>query len=167
MDGLAAVRSLIPQGTTAVLIGRSGVGKSSLVNLLVGSEVQPTQEVRAYDGKGKHTTVNRTIIDIPGAGRIVDMPGVRGLGMWENEQGVGTAFADVEAFAQQCRFRDCKHSGEPGCAVAAAVEAGELSQARADSYIALLREIQQTRERKVQQSYKMHDRSRYRGSSRR
>lgn len=121
-----AVRALLAPGTTTVLIGRSGVGKSSLVNMLVGAEVLSVGAVREGDGKGRHTTVSREIVEVPGAGRIVDMPGVRGLGLWDAEEGIGAAFPDVEALAAQCRFRDCTHHGEPGCAVRAAVESGEL-----------------------------------------
>ena len=104
---------------TAVLIGRSGVGKSSLVNMLVGSDVQKTTEVRG-DGKGRHTTVSREIIDLPSGGRIIDMPGVRGLGLWDADEGIGAAFSDIEELASSCRFRDCTHTNEPGCAVRAA-----------------------------------------------
>ena len=103
---------------TAVLIGRSGVGKSSLVNMLVGSDVQKTTEVRG-DGKGRHTTVSREIIDLPSGGRIIDMPGVRGLGLWDADEGIGAAFSDIEELASSCRFRDCTHTNEPGCAVRA------------------------------------------------
>ncbi|MFR5091197.1 MAG: ribosome small subunit-dependent GTPase A [Adlercreutzia equolifaciens] len=107
-----------------------GVGKSSLVNMLVGVEVLSVGAVREGDGKGRHTTVSREIVEVPGAGRIVDMPGVRGLGLWDAEEGIGAAFPDVEALAAQCRFRDCTHHGEPGCAVRAAVESGELMPER-------------------------------------
>ena len=94
-----AVRALLAPGTTTVLIGRSGVGKSSLVNMLVGAEVLSVGAVREGDGKGRHTTVSREIVEVPGAGRIVDMPGVRGLGLWDAEEGIGAAFPDVEALA--------------------------------------------------------------------
>ena len=142
------VRALGPTGTTAVLIGKSGVGKSSLVNLLLGSDVQETGQVREFDGKGRHTTVSRELIAIPGAGSVVDMPGVRGLGLWESDAGIETAFADIAQLAEQCRFRDCKHVHEPGCAVRAAVESGELAQLRLDSYRSLSDELEQTRERR-------------------
>ena len=132
---------------TAVLIGRSGVGKSSLVNMLVGSKVQKTTEVRS-DGKGRHTTVSRQIIDLPGGGHIIDMPGVRGLGLWDAEEGIGAAFSDVEELAQDCRFRDCSHANEPGCAVRAAVEEGSLSPARLESYLRLRDESKQVRKRR-------------------
>ena len=132
---------------TAVLIGRSGVGKSSLVNMLVGSKVQKTTEVRS-DGKGRHTTVSRQIIDLPGGGHIIDMPGVRGLGLWDAEEGIGAAFSDVEELAQDCRFRDCSHVNEPGCAVRAAVEEGSLSEARLESYLRLRDESKQVRKRR-------------------
>ena len=132
---------------TAVLIGRSGVGKSSLVNMLVGSQVQKTTEVRS-DGKGRHTTVSRQIIDLPGGGHIIDMPGVRGLGLWDAEEGIGAAFSDVEELAQDCRFRDCSHVNEPGCAVRAAVEEGSLSSARLESYLRLRDESKQVKKRR-------------------
>ena len=143
-----AVRALLAPGTTTVLIGRSGVGKSSLVNMLVGAEVLSVGAVREGDGKGRHTTVSREIVEVPGAGRIVDMPGVRGLGLWDAEEGIGAAFPDVEALAAQCRFRDCTHHGEPGCAVRAAVESGELMPERYGSYQALQQEMAAMRDRR-------------------
>lgn len=145
-----AVRRLLAPGTTTVLIGRSGVGKSSLVNMLVGTEVLEVGAVREGDGKGRHTTVSREIVAVPGAGRIVDMPGVRGLGLWDAEAGIEAAFPDVEALAEECRFRDCTHQGEPGCAVCAAVAAGTLPGARYDSYQALCREAADVRDRREQ-----------------
>ena len=132
---------------TAVLIGRSGVGKSSLVNMLVGSDVQKTTEVRG-DGKGRHTTVSREIIDLPSGGRIIDMPGVRGLGLWDADEGIGAAFSDIEELASSCRFRDCTHTNEPGCAVRAAVEAGELAASRLESYVRLREESDQVKTRR-------------------
>lgn len=132
---------------TAVLIGRSGVGKSSLVNMLVGSDVQKTTEVRG-DGKGRHTTVSREIIDLPSGGRIIDMPGVRGLGLWDADEGIGAAFSDIEELASSCRFRDCAHTNEPGCAVRAAVEAGELAASRLESYVRLREESAQVKTRR-------------------
>lgn len=147
-----AVRKLMAPGTTTVLIGKSGVGKSSLVNLLVGSEVQETAEVREVDGKGRHTTVSREMIDVPGGGRVVDMPGVRGLGLWDAESGIEAAFSDIEELAASCKFRDCHHEGEPGCAVRRAVEEGTLAQGRLDSYHALRNETVEIRERREEAS---------------
>ena len=151
----------------AILIGKSGVGKSSLVNMLAGGEVQDVGEVRARDGKGRHTTVDRVMVDIPGGGRVVDMPGVRGLGLWDADAGLGAAFADVEELAASCRFRDCKHADEPGCAVQAAVQSGELAQARLDSYRSFAAELQEVRERRDEARHmrgeKASDRRRRRG----
>lgn len=149
-QSVEAVRALIGPGQMAVLIGRSGVGKSSLVNLLLGYELQETQEVREGDGKGRHTTVSREIIELPGGGRIVDMPGVRGLGLWDADAGIEAAFADIEELAESCRFRDCRHVNEPGCAVLAAVADGSVSQARYDSYCALKDETRTIKERREQ-----------------
>ena len=149
-----AVRHLVPAGTTAVLIGRSGVGKSTLINVLVGTEARRTAHVRQTDGKGRHTTVNRAIISIPGGGDIVDMPGVRGLGLWDADAGIDAAVADIERMAEQCRFRDCKHQREPGCAVRAAVESGELSAERLEAYQQLRQETAATRQRREQAAWK-------------
>ena len=142
------VRALLAPGDVAVLIGKSGVGKSSLVNVLAGDIVQETGDVRSYDGKGRHTTVDRVMIEIPGGGFIVDMPGVRGLGLWDADTGLEAAFADVDDLAASCRFRDCKHVDEPGCAVLAAVEAGELARTRLDSYRLLATEVERVREQR-------------------
>ncbi len=133
-DSIERVRDLVKPDRMAVLIGKSGVGKSSLVNLLAGDDVRAVGEVREGDGKGRHTTVSRAIVDLPGGGCVVDMPGIRGLGLWDAEAGIEAAFADVEEFASQCRFRDCRHRDEPGCAVRAAVESGEISSERFASY---------------------------------
>lgn len=142
------VRSLFACGEVAILIGKSGVGKSSLVNVLAGEEVQDTNPVRCSDGKGRHTTVDRVMVRIPGGGLVVDMPGVRGLGLWDADSGLDAAFEDVEALALQCRFRDCKHIEEPGCAVRAAIASGELAQERFDSYQSLAAEIGAVRKRR-------------------
>lgn len=158
--GLAQVSQALTPGSMTVLVGKSGVGKSSLINLLAGAEVQQTGAVREGDGKGRHTTVSREIIDLPGGARIVDMPGVRGLGMWESDAGIGAAFADVEELAQQCRFGDCKHVNEPGCAVRAAVADGTLSAERLESYLGLKAETEKMRERKEQARWAQKDKDR-------
>lgn len=146
-ESIERLRAFIPAGTVAVLIGRSGVGKSSLVNLLAGSEVQETSAVRATDGKGRHTTVNRSMVALPGGGYVVDMPGVRGLGLWDSREGIDAAFPDVAGPAAYCRFRDCTHTNEPGCAVQAAVAAGTLSPERVASYVRLVTENAEQQER--------------------
>jgi len=149
-ESIEQVRALVKPGTLTVLVGKSGVGKSSLVNLLVGREVQQTGAVREHDGKGRHTTVSREVVDIPGGGSVVDMPGIRGLGLWDADAGIEAAFADIAELAASCRFRDCRHIDEPGCAVRQAVAEGELGQTRLDSYLALRAEAEQTAERREQ-----------------
>lgn len=128
------IEGAFPPGTTTILLGSSGAGKSSLINALLGQERQLVSDVRAQDGKGRHTTVSREVVPLPNGGRIVDMPGIRGVGLWDADVGIARAFADVEELAQGCRFRDCTHGSEPGCAVRAAVEEGVLGQARLDYY---------------------------------
>ena len=145
---IEAVRALVPPGQTAILIGKSGVGKSSLVNALAGRQLQDTSPVRDFDGKGRHTTVDRVMVDIPGGGSVVDMPGVRGLGLWDADEGIGIAFADIVDLSAACRFRDCKHEDEPGCAVLAAIEAGELAQTRLDSFRSLTKELKAVQDRR-------------------
>ena len=149
-ESIENVRALIPKNSLVVLMGKSGVGKSSLVNALAGKQVQRTGAVRTYDGKGRHTTVSREMIEVLGGGRVIDMPGVRGLGLWDADEGIGAAFDDIESLSAQCRFRDCKHEGEPGCAVQQAVESGQISAERLKSYRALKQETQKVNERREQ-----------------
>lgn len=139
---------------TAVLMGRSGVGKSSLVNVLVGRPVQATYAVRSSDGRGRHTTVAREIVDVPGGGRLIDMPGVRGLGLWDADAGIATAFPDIMDLAASCRFRDCRHKDEPACAVQAAVSAGTLSSARLRAFHDLMDENERGKTRREEAARK-------------
>jgi ribosome small subunit-dependent GTPase A len=128
-EGLDALRALLGPGRTAAMVGPSGVGKSSLANALAGREVAPTQDVREADGRGRHTTTSRELHLLPGGGLLVDTPGMRELGLYDDE-GVDTAYADVAGLAARCRFRDCAHRTEPGCAVAAAIDDGRLDPGR-------------------------------------
>jgi ribosome biogenesis GTPase len=132
--GMDELRALLAEGGTLALIGPSGSGKSTLVNALAGQDLQLTREVRVADGRGRHTTVSRELIPLPGGGLVIDTPGLRAVGMWESTDGIDQAFSDIAELAVGCRFRDCTHTGEPGCAVEAAVEAGELAGRRLESY---------------------------------
>ncbi|MFI6766286.1 ribosome small subunit-dependent GTPase A [Streptomyces sp. NPDC050355] len=136
------VLSAVLAGGTSVLLGQSGAGKSTLANALVGADVQVVQAIRDRDGKGRHTTTTRDLHVLPGGGVLIDTPGLRGVGMWDAESGLARTFADVEGLAEECRFQDCAHEAEPGCAVLEAVEYGELPVRRLESYRKLLRENQ-------------------------
>jgi len=122
--GLGILRTMLEPGSTTALIGRSGAGKSTLVNAVLGEERQATQPVRAGDGRGRHTTVTRELIELPGGAFVIDTPGLRAIGLWD---GTGTAFTDIDGLAAECRFADCRHEGEPGCAVRDAVDPDRLA----------------------------------------
>ncbi|MBF6129106.1 ribosome small subunit-dependent GTPase A [Nocardia brasiliensis] len=133
------VLTAVLDGTVA-LIGPSGAGKSTLANALLGQEVFATNAVRAADKKGRHTTVHRELRPLPNGGTLIDTPGLRGIGLWDAAEGIEKTFSDIESLAAQCRFGDCAHNGEPGCAVLAAIDSGELTQRRFDSYRKLAKE---------------------------
>lgn len=136
--GLDVLTALL-DGTVA-LIGPSGAGKSTLANALLGADVFATNDVRAVDKKGKHTTVHRELRPLPGGGTLIDTPGLRGVGLWEASEGLERTFSDIEALAADCRFSDCAHDAEPGCAVRAAIDSGAITERRLDSYRKLARE---------------------------
>lgn len=137
--GLAELDVYTHDPQTTALIGASGVGKSTLINRWLGHERLPVAEVRE-DGKGRHTTTHRELLVLPQGGLVIDTPGMRELGLWRSDEGLHGAFADVAALTEQCRFRDCTHDQEPGCAVQAAVADGSLPPERAASYAKLQRE---------------------------
>lgn len=139
-DGLDALLPYFDGNATVAMFGASGAGKSTLVNALIGDEHQETADVRGGDAKGRHTTTTRHLLPLPGGGVILDTPGLRALGLWEASSGLERAFPDIEELATGCRFRDCRHDAEPGCAVRAAVEAGDLEARRLDSYHKLVAE---------------------------
>ncbi len=141
-EGFEALAPHVAPGRTLALVGRSGAGKSTLSNRLVGDEVLEVQAIRDVDGKGRHTTVRRELLQIPGGGSVIDTPGLRGAGLWAVDEGVEKVFPDVEELAEQCRFADCAHRGEPGCAVAAGLADGRLSERRLESWRKLGREAE-------------------------
>ena len=139
--GEAELRAHIADGETVALVGSSGVGKSTLINWLVGRDVQEVAEIRSSDAKGRHTTTHRELIPMPGGGLLIDTPGMRELQLWTVGAGVDDTFGDVAGLAENCRFRDCGHQREPGCAIREAVAAGELDEDRVESYFKLQREL--------------------------
>jgi ribosome biogenesis GTPase len=140
-EGVEALRDLVTDGTS-VLLGVSGTGKSTLANTLLGTDALAVQAIRDVDGKGRHTTTTRNLLALPGGGVLIDTPGLRGVGLWDAGTGVGQVFSEIEELAASCRFHDCAHGAEPGCAVTAAVEDGTLPERRLESYRKLLRENQ-------------------------
>ena len=145
--GIGELRALLVPSRTAVFIGPSGAGKSSLANSVIGSAGNlPVGQVRKADGRGRHTTTWRELVKVPTGGVIIDTPGLRSLGLTRDATASG-AFADIEELAEYCRFSDCHHTGEPGCAVALAVAAGDLARERLDSFVKLQREIAAERRR--------------------
>ena len=133
-QGLEDLSIYLQPGKTIVFLGSSGVGKSSLVNALAGKEIMSVSGIREDDSKGRHTTTHRQLLMLSNGVMLIDTPGMRELGMWEVSDGLSGAFADVERFLGQCRFQNCKHNKEPGCAVRAALETGELDMSRWESY---------------------------------
>jgi ribosome biogenesis GTPase / thiamine phosphate phosphatase len=146
--GLDVVLGHLARGRTGALLGSSGVGKSTLINRLTGTEALATREVRASDSRGRHTTRHRQLIVLPGRGLLIDTPGMRELQMWDVADAVEETFDDIEALAAGCHFTNCRHAGEPRCAVAAAVEEGSLPPDRLASYLKLQAEIRELGARK-------------------
>ncbi|QKW10011.1 ribosome small subunit-dependent GTPase A [Streptomyces sp. NA04227] len=138
-EGIDVLAAVVAGGTTA-LLGQSGAGKSTLANALLGEDVMEVQATRDVDNKGRHTTTTRNLLVLPGGGVLIDTPGLRGVGLWDAGHGVGQVFSEIEDLGARCRFHDCAHEAEPGCAVLAAVEDGSLPVRRLDSYRKLMRE---------------------------
>lgn len=132
--GLKELSRYMQKGKTLVFLGSSGVGKSSLVNTLANEHIMDVNGIREEDSKGRHTTTHRQLVMLKSGVMVIDTPGMRELGMWDVSEGLGEAFTDVEKFAAECRFRDCKHESEPGCAVREAIKTGELDSSRLISY---------------------------------
>lgn len=141
-DGIQPIFGYISSHRTAVLVGPSGAGKSTLVNSLLGEQRQATREVRVSDGHGMHTTVARELFQMPGGGVLIDTPGLRAFGLTGSEEGIASVFPEIEVASGSCRFSDCGHNDEPGCAVRAAVDSGTLTTERLASYQKLMGEAQ-------------------------
>ena len=139
-QGCDSLRARFGPGTTAVLLGSSGVGKSTLVNRFAGRELMAVTETRADDDEGRHTTSHRELIELPGGGMVIDTPGIRELQLWDGD-GIDEAFSEIDELAGACRFNDCTHASEPGCAVSAALASGELPRERYESWRKLQREL--------------------------
>lgn len=141
-SGLDEIKDKIKPDKTAVLIGSSGVGKSSIINYLLDNEKQNVQTIREDDDKGRHTTTNRELFIIPSGGVIIDTPGMREIQLWVNKDSLGQVFNEIESLAKNCKFNDCSHTHEPGCAVKKAIEDNNLSKERLENYFKMQREIE-------------------------
>jgi ribosome biogenesis GTPase len=150
--GMDAFEPYLRRGATVALLGPSGAGKSSIVNRLVGRELLATGEVREWDARGRHTSVHRQLVVRDGGGLVIDTPGMRELQLWNTDDVVDETFADIAALAASCRFRDCQHDSEPGCAVKAAVEAGSLDAGRYANYLKLQGEQAETSKRRTERA---------------
>ena len=146
--GIEAVRQYVGYGQTAAFVGSSGVGKSTIINVLAGRELLRAQAVREEDDRGRHTTTSRQMIFLPQGGIVIDTPGMRELQLWDNADGVARAFDDIAILSHGCKFRDCSHHGEPGCAVEAAILEGLLEPGRLENYRKLEAELR-FQERKI------------------
>jgi ribosome biogenesis GTPase / thiamine phosphate phosphatase len=152
-DGLSGLEPYLKSGQTIALIGSSGVGKSTLTNQLLGTTVQLTQDVRESDSRGRHTTTHRELLPLPSGGLIIDTPGMRELQLWAGEDSLQGTFTDIDALAATCRFRDCQHQQEPGCAVREAVELGNLDGSRLANYLKLQKEVAYLSRKQDQQAF--------------
>ncbi len=141
-DGIDDLRSHLVAGETMILLGSSGVGKSTLVNTLGGGDLRETKSIRVKDGKGRHATTDRHLVHLPSEVLLIDTPGLREVQLWATSEAVEDTFPEISAVAADCRFRDCQHVGEPGCAVLAAIETGELDAERLESLQRLRREVE-------------------------
>ena len=153
-EGLEHLRQHFAPGRTAALLGSSGVGKSTIINRLVGADIRRTREVRAADSRGRHTTTHRELVVLPGGGLIIDTPGMRELQLWEASEAVRQTFDEIEALAPKCHFADCRHRDEPRCAVKAAVAAGTISAERLDSYLKVQSELGELARRQLEKERK-------------
>ena len=157
------LKGYLGKGRTVAFIGSSGVGKSTMVNRLTGAETMAVGAVRGDDDKGRHTTTHRELFLASNGGIVIDTPGMRELQLWANEDSLEGAFADIEELAARCRFNDCAHDTEPGCAVVAALEGGTLTEDRFASYMKLRRELAYLERRQQESSREEHQRQKTMG----
>ncbi len=146
-EGLEQLQQYMKPSSTVVFLGSSGVGKSTLVNALAGEEIMNVSDIRVEDSKGRHTTTHRQLIMLKNGVMIIDTPGMRELGMWDVEEGLGEAFSDIEKLFAECRFSDCTHQGEPGCAIQSAIASGVLERTRWKNYLGLKSEARFTEDK--------------------
>ena len=139
-EGLDNIQKYFSKGNTIVFLGSSGVGKSTLMNILYGKEIMKTSEIREKDSRGKHTTTSRNLIMLPNGAMIIDTPGMRELGMWDAESGISKTFQDIEKYLGMCKYSNCTHTNEPGCKILEAIEKGEIQRERFEEYLKLQKE---------------------------